>query len=421
MGRRESRGGCDIRLSLSVVPAHGPRARSHHARRGVSRDRHGNDRRANRDRRRATVGTVEQSAQVESAHVFVSAPLPWAVGVCAGLHAAGSRHVVYVPDNPLSHVLRVLRESYPDVQTTIATREEEAFGIAAGLYLGGKRPTVMLQSSGLGNSINALTSLFVPYQIPALILISMRGDEGEWNSAQVPMGRAVAPICDAIGLSHATATSPETHGRHGGAGRKDGVHDAHGRRVPAAAPIDGAARRVKPAPGSPTMTRMTRLDATRHIAAAFEGDPIVASLGHPAYDLFATGDRDTYFYTWGSMGLASSIGLGLAMAQPDRRVVVLDGDGSLLMNLGSLATIGWVKPANLVVIVVDNRLYGTTGGQDTATAHGADLEAAARAMGIAATATVTHAGRTGSRAVAHDAPKPDRGSSSPRSTNPRRP
>jgi len=117
---------------------------------------------------------------------------------------------VYVPDNPLSHVLRVLRESYPGVQTTIATREEEAFGIAAGLYLGGKRPTVMLQSSGLGNSINALTSLFVPYQIPSLILISMRGDEGEWNSAQVPMGRAVAPICTAVGLSHATVSSLET-------------------------------------------------------------------------------------------------------------------------------------------------------------------------------------------------------------------
>lgn len=134
---------------------------------------------------------------------------------------------------------------------------------------------------------------------------------------------------------------------------------------------------------------MTRLDATRHLAAALGADPIVASLGHPAYDLFAAGDRDTYFYTWGCMGLASSIGLGLAMAQPDRRIVVLDGDGSLLMNLGSLATIGWVKPRNLIVIVWDNALYGTTGGQDTATAHGADLEAAARAMGIAATATVS--------------------------------
>jgi thiamine pyrophosphate-dependent acetolactate synthase large subunit-like protein len=110
---------------------------------------------------------------------------------------------------------------------------------------------------------------------------------------------------------------------------------------------------------------------------------VIASLGHPAYDLFAAGDRPANFYTWGSMGLASSIGLGLALAQPDRRVVVLDGDGSLLMNLGSLATVGWVRPRNLFIIVWDNALYGTTGGQSTATAHGADLAAAATAMGIA--------------------------------------
>jgi len=136
----------------------------------------------------------------------------WAAGVCAGLHAAGSRHVVYVPDNPLSHVLRILRERYPDVRTTIATREEEAFGIAAGLYLGGARPTVMLQSSGLGNSLNAITSLLLPYRIPALIAISMRGDAGEWNEAQVPMGRAVRAICDAIGIPHTTAESAESAG-----------------------------------------------------------------------------------------------------------------------------------------------------------------------------------------------------------------
>ncbi len=134
----------------------------------------------------------------------------WAAGVCAGLHAAGSRHVIYVPDNPLSHVLRILREQFPDVRTTLATREEEAFGIAAGLYLGGARPTVMLQSSGLGNSLNAITSLVLPYKIPMLIIISMRGDAGEWNDAQVPMGRAVRPICDAIGVPHVTAETPET-------------------------------------------------------------------------------------------------------------------------------------------------------------------------------------------------------------------
>jgi sulfopyruvate decarboxylase subunit alpha len=132
----------------------------------------------------------------------------WASGVCEGLHAAGCRHVVYVPDNPLSHVLRVLRTRYADVQTTVATREEEAFGIAAGLYLGGARPAVMLQSSGLGNSLNALTSLLIPYQIPVLTIISMRGDAGEWNAAQVPMGRAVGDILDAIGVSRVTVEAP---------------------------------------------------------------------------------------------------------------------------------------------------------------------------------------------------------------------
>jgi thiamine pyrophosphate-dependent acetolactate synthase large subunit-like protein len=132
---------------------------------------------------------------------------------------------------------------------------------------------------------------------------------------------------------------------------------------------------------------MTRLDATRSMTAWFGDRAVIASLGHPAYDLFAAGDRPANFYTWGSMGLASSIGLGLAMAQPDKRVVVLDGDGSLLMNLGSLATIGWVQPKNLVVIVWDNGVYGTTGGQDTATVHGANLAGAATAMGISNVAT----------------------------------
>src|SRR5256885_10145822 len=129
---------------------------------------------------------------------------------------------------------------------------------------------------------------------------------------------------------------------------------------------------------------MTRLEATRAICTVAGEAAIIASLGHPAYDLFAADDRPRNFYTWGSMGLASSIGLGLALARPDLRVFVLDGDGSLLMNLGSLATIGLLRPENLTVIVVDNESYATTGGQETPTAHGADLAAAARALRVAA-------------------------------------
>jgi len=133
---------------------------------------------------------------------------------------------------------------------------------------------------------------------------------------------------------------------------------------------------------------MTRLEATRVVVAHVGDAAIVASLGHPAYDLFAAGDRPRNFYTWGSMGLASSVGVGIALARPDVPVVVLDGDGSLLMNLGSLATIGLLRPRNFVLVVMDNEQYGTTGGQRTPTSLGADLAAAAAALRVDAAATV---------------------------------
>lgn len=136
---------------------------------------------------------------------------------------------------------------------------------------------------------------------------------------------------------------------------------------------------------------MKRIEATRCITKMLTDEPVIVSLGHPAYDLFAAGDRPLNFYTWGSMGLTTSLALGLALARPDRRVVALDGDGSLLMNLGSLATIGACSPANLTIIVMDNGEYGTTGGQGTPTAGAADLQGAARALGIKRTATVRNA------------------------------
>lgn len=131
----------------------------------------------------------------------------FARAVCEGLRDAGIRHVVYVPDNPLAHVIRGLEGV---VTTVLATREEEAVGVAAGLYLGGAQPVVMMQSSGLGNAVNALASLLIPYQIPLLLLVSMRGDPGEWNSAQVPMGRATEPVLEALGIPRARADRLET-------------------------------------------------------------------------------------------------------------------------------------------------------------------------------------------------------------------
>ena len=123
---------------------------------------------------------------------------------------------------------------------------------------------------------------------------------------------------------------------------------------------------------------MQRIDIIRRIAE--QDGLIVANLGFPARELFSVQDRPGNFYMLGSMGLASSIGLGLALCQPEP-VYVIEGDGALLMNLGSLVTIAREAPPNLCLIVIDNRVYGSTGNQPTARAAGTDLAALARAAG----------------------------------------
>lgn len=113
---------------------------------------------------------------------------------------------------------------------------------------------------------------------------------------------------------------------------------------------------------------------------------LLAGLGSPAWDLAAAGDDPRHVHLWGGMGGAFAMGLGLALARPDRRVVVLTGDGEALMGLASLATIAAARPANLALLVLDNGSYGETGGQPTATAAGVDLAGIAAAAGFPATA-----------------------------------
>lgn len=123
---------------------------------------------------------------------------------------------------------------------------------------------------------------------------------------------------------------------------------------------------------------MKRIDVIREVAGC-EG-LIVANLGFPSRELFMVSDKPENFYMTGSMGMASSIGLGLALSQ-QKRVYVIDGDGSVLMNLGSLATIAHRSPANLCLIIIDNRVYSSTGGQQTCTAGRTSLAAVARGCG----------------------------------------
>lgn len=106
---------------------------------------------------------------------------------------------------------------------------------------------------------------------------------------------------------------------------------------------------------------------------------VIAGLGSTAWDITAAGDSPLSFPTWGAMGQAAMLGLGLAIARPERRVLVITGDGEMLMGVGALATIGVQKPANLAIVVIDNERYGETGMQATHTAHGVDLPAIAKA------------------------------------------
>lgn len=132
---------------------------------------------------------------------------------------------------------------------------------------------------------------------------------------------------------------------------------------------------------------MLRLEATQLILRHAGDRPIVANLGPSSDELWHTGHRDRNFYTYGNMGLCSSIAMGMAFAT-NEQVISLDGDGSMLMNLGTIATIGREHPENLIVVVWDNEQWGQTGHQPSHTAMGTDLEQVAKSCGIPQTATV---------------------------------
>ena len=139
---------------------------------------------------------------------------------------------------------------------------------------------------------------------------------------------------------------------------------------------------------APSAPRMTRLDALSAIYPTLSDAAVVTIMGAVAAELQSLGHRPNFFYLQHAMGLASSLGLGVALAQPERQVIVLDGDGSLLMNLGGLTTLARYRPPNLLHVVFDNESLLSVGGFPTATSTGSDLAAMAAAAGVPRTSTV---------------------------------
>lgn len=282
-----------------------------------------------------------------------------------------------------------------------AANEGDAVAIAAGAELGGLRSVVMFQNSGLGNAVNPLTSLTYTFRIPALVIVTWRAEPG--GAADEPqhelMGRITPGLLDLMGipwslfpesaadvpavLDRAIAHMTETGRPFALIMRKGSVAPTALEPAPAAPQRRASVARVNARPAA------TRQALLRVVQAAVKADDIVvATTGYTGRELYALEDRPNQIYMVGSMGCAMSFGLGLALARPERRVIVLDGDGAALMRLGAMAVLGHERPPNLVHVLLDNGLHESTGGQATVS-DTVDFCAIAAACGYA---SVTAAG-----------------------------
>lgn len=280
--------------------------------------------------------------------------------------------------------------SDPAIAYVGAASEGEAVAIAAGAWLAGKGTVVMCQNSGLGNTVNPLTSLNFPFRIPTLLVVTWRGQPGLKDEPQHElMGQITAQLLDTMRIGHAAfpKSEAEIEDALDTAERrmaetslpfafimeKDTVRD-DGLDQKAPAPFERGAVERLAADGA----RPRRIDVLERVLAQVpDAAAIIATTGKCGRELFTLADRKQHLYQVGSMGCASAMGLGVAL-HADRPVVVLDGDGAALMKMGSLATIGAYRPGNLVHVVLDNGVHDSTGGQATvsSTVDFADIAAA---------------------------------------------
>nr|AGZ94236.1 phosphonopyruvate decarboxylase [Kitasatospora sp. NRRL F-6133] len=286
-----------------------------------------------------------------------------------------------VPCSFLGPMISVLQADHPE-EYLAAANEGEAVAVASGAHLAGRRPVVIMQNSGLGNAVNPLTSLCHTLRIPVLLLVTWRGEPGHPDEPQHRlMGALTRDLLTAMGVRHEIfpsdpaelAPALERARRH---------MDEEGLPFAFVVP-KGALRPFRPGAAAPAPAAglMLRAEAIAHIVAEAGPDALlVATTGKTARELENDWDRSGNLYVVGSMGCASSIGLGVALGAPRRKVVVLDGDGAALMRLEAMATIGHRAPGNLVHVVLDNEAYESTGGQPTASA-GIDFGAIAAACG----------------------------------------
>ena len=284
-----------------------------------------------------------------------------------------------------------------------AASEGEAVAIASGAWLGGRGGVVICQNSGLGNAVNPLTSLNYPFRIPVLMIVTWRGQPGLKDEPQhVLMGRitqdlltlcdvpnqpfpqdadAIGPALDAAVARFSAASLPFGLVMEQGSVAEESLCEPSRPALPPGRHFDLRRHEARP-------TRVSLLE--RMLSVLPDTAAVIATTGKSGRELFTLSDRPQHLYQVGSMGGASGMALGVALTVPQRRVVVLDGDGAALMKLGSLATIGARQPANLLHVLLDNGVHDSTGGQATVSAN-VDFAAVALACGYRAAWSVDDA------------------------------
>ena len=282
-----------------------------------------------------------------------------------------------VPCSYVSSVIESARNS-DRCEYVIASNEGASLAIAAGRYLTGRLPVVLLQNSGFGNLLNPLTSLTLIYQLGGLMLITMRAyPDGMKDEPQHRLiGRELTAFLS--GLDVDWRYLPESPEELADAAALAAERAREGRITVWLVPKNSIAGTE--GEGNPPFREMSRQGAIEIVAGAVGADDlIVGSTGMIGRELFMVSDRPGNFYMQGSMGHAINIGLGLC-GNDGRKVIVLDGDGALLMHMGSLSTVGYYRPHDLIHVVLDNETYGTTGNQQT-TSPTTDFVAIATACG----------------------------------------
>jgi phosphonopyruvate decarboxylase len=289
----------------------------------------------------------------------------------------------------------------PGLSYVSAANEGDAVATAAGAVIGGHRGVAIMQNSGLGNAVSPLTSLAYVFRIPMLIICTHRGAPGLSDEPQHElMGQITGALFKTMAIpwesfpDQSALIEPVLARANDYLDRESrpyallmhkGSVAAHPLADQTAAPRACATAIVgDPLSSHGLAGRPSRaLVLARIIEATPVSDSVViATTGYTGRELYAIADRDNHLYMVGSMGCASALGLGLAMARPDRHVVVIDGDGAALMRMGNFATLGAYAPANLTHIVLDNEAHDSTGAQATVSA-GVDFASIAAACGYA--------------------------------------